>query len=277
MIVRGFKSVIWVGAVGGAALGCYMVSLQVATERAELTRVEAQIISAKRDIRALQTELGTRGRMSQLETWNAEVMALSTPTASQFLPNELTLARFDQPEPTIDQRGAEVRMAAIETPRTAPAAAMPVVRAVAAAPAARPLITRASYTPGDPRQSLPAAEAVSARPATKRAEPAVKAEPKRDAAAAKTAKAEIKPAKVEAKPAKASAAKPAVAAEAKPASTRSAASTKSATTSKPAAKMPDAKAAAAVPAEKARTTRIDPKLAASLKAPARRGEGGGAN
>ncbi|MDB5691980.1 MAG: hypothetical protein JWO81_1043, partial [Alphaproteobacteria bacterium] len=33
MIARGFKSVLWVGAVGSAALGCYMVSLRVATER----------------------------------------------------------------------------------------------------------------------------------------------------------------------------------------------------------------------------------------------------
>ena len=35
MIARGFKSVIWVATVGSAALGCYMVSLRVATERNE--------------------------------------------------------------------------------------------------------------------------------------------------------------------------------------------------------------------------------------------------
>ena len=67
MIVRGFKSVLWVGAVGGAALSCYMVSLRVATERADLARVEHQIVDTKRDIRTLETELDTRGRLTQLE------------------------------------------------------------------------------------------------------------------------------------------------------------------------------------------------------------------
>jgi hypothetical protein len=67
MIARSFKSVIWVATVGGAALACYMVSLRVATERADLVKVEHQILAAKREIRMLQTELGTRGRMSQLD------------------------------------------------------------------------------------------------------------------------------------------------------------------------------------------------------------------
>jgi hypothetical protein len=123
MIAKGFKSVMWVATVGTAALGCYMVSLQVATERAELARVESQIIAAKQDIRSLQTELGTRGRMSQLEHWNAEVLALSSPTSAQFLPNEVTLARFEQRDTTIAERSAEVRMAAAEVRPDAPAAA----------------------------------------------------------------------------------------------------------------------------------------------------------
>jgi hypothetical protein len=155
MIARGFKSVIWVAAVGAAAIGCYMVSLQVATERAELTRVESQIITAKRDIRTLQTELGTRGRMSQLEQWNAEVLALSAPTAAQFLPDQVTLARFDLPQSTLDERTAQVRMASAETAPQAPAAAAPsapVVQAVAPAAApAQPVVRRASYTPEAPK------------------------------------------------------------------------------------------------------------------------------
>jgi hypothetical protein len=94
MIGRSFKSVLWVATVGGAALGCYMVSLKVATERADLVKVERQIVSAQRDIRSLQTELGTRGRLAQLEDWNANVLALSAPAANQFLPDHLTLARL---------------------------------------------------------------------------------------------------------------------------------------------------------------------------------------
>ena len=202
MIVRGFKSVIWVATVGTAALGCYMVSLKVATERADLARVEAQIIAAKQDIRSLQTELGTRGRLSQLEQWNADVLALSAPTSAQFLQNEVTLARFEQTDPTLDQRSAEVRMAAAEVPAQA-APALPV--ATAAAPAAT--VHRASFTPAVPK---PAAEptkapvkaevAKVAKPeptklaATAAAQPAAKAEAKKPAAKAE-AKAEPKKAR----------------------------------------------------------------------------------
>ena len=161
MIARGFKSVVWVAAVGGAALGCYMLSLQVATERAELAKVERRIIAAKQEIRSLQTELGTRGRLSQLERWNAEVLALSAPASAQFMQSELTLARFDRPEETLDDRSATIRLASAEaadtkTEEEKPAA--PVVRAVAPAPAppaqAPALVHRASYVP--PAKAEPA-------------------------------------------------------------------------------------------------------------------------
>ena len=115
MIARGFKPVGWVAAVAGAALGCYMLSLNVASERAELAGLERKIIRAKQDIRTLQTELGTRGRMSQLEHWNAEVLALSAPTSNQFLENEIVLARFDKRAPTIEDRSASVQLAAATT------------------------------------------------------------------------------------------------------------------------------------------------------------------
>src|SRR4028118_815324 len=108
--MRGFREVGWVAAVAGTALGCYMVSLQVASERAALERVENRlvvaqrdirvlqtgtgtrgrgalcavgnrIVVAQRDIRVLQTEIGTRGRLEQLESWNVKVLALSAPQA----------------------------------------------------------------------------------------------------------------------------------------------------------------------------------------------------
>ena len=120
MIARGFKSVIWVATVGSAALGCYMVSLRVATERNELAKVERQIIEARRDIRSLQTELGTRGRMTQLEQWNAEVLALSAPSSAQFLKDEFTLARLYRNDPTVAERSAEVRLASAEAPAAKP-------------------------------------------------------------------------------------------------------------------------------------------------------------
>jgi hypothetical protein len=149
MIARGFKPVGWVAAIAGAALGCYMLSLNVAAERAELAKIERQIVIAKQDIRTLQTELGTRGRLTQLEQWNAEVLALSAPNAAQFLENEVVLARFETKEPTIEDR-AKVQMAAaqVPTPKPAPklAPADYAAAAEAAAKEAKPLIHQASFT-----------------------------------------------------------------------------------------------------------------------------------
>ena len=119
MIARGFKPVGWVAAVAGAALGCYMLSLNVAAERAELASIERKIIAAKQDIRTLQTELGTRGRLAQLDRWNAEVLALSAPSSGQFLDSAVTLARFDKRQETIEDR-AKVQLASLETTKQAP-------------------------------------------------------------------------------------------------------------------------------------------------------------
>ena len=46
MIARGFKPVVWVAAVGAAALSCYMLSLRVAAERADLTSLQRRIIAS---------------------------------------------------------------------------------------------------------------------------------------------------------------------------------------------------------------------------------------
>ena len=98
MSVRSFRSVFMVGGVAGAALSCYLVSLRVASERAALEDAETQIVLAQRDIRLLQTEIGTRGRLAQLERWNVKVLALSAPSADQFVADGFTLARLTQPE-----------------------------------------------------------------------------------------------------------------------------------------------------------------------------------
>jgi hypothetical protein len=203
MIARSFKSVIWVATVGGAALACYMVSLRVATERADLAKVEHQILAAKREIRMLQTELGTRGRMSQLDDWNANVLALSAPTSAQFVRDDVTLARLERHDATVaDRTSAEVRMASAETGVAAasaqPAAEAPkppqVVNAVAhPAPPAHPALHQASYTspveaaladtPKEPKAKKPEQHAkadAAKKPADKKAD-------KKVAAAAKPA------------------------------------------------------------------------------------------
>ena len=134
MIARGFKPVAWVAAIGSAALCCYMLSLQVAAERAELAGLERRIVEARQQIRALQTELGTRGRLQQLEQWNAEVLALSAPVADQFLESNLSLARFDVRQSNAADQ--QVRLAAAQVDAPAPPAVRPSVR-LASAPAVR--------------------------------------------------------------------------------------------------------------------------------------------
>jgi hypothetical protein len=147
MIARGFRSVIWVGAVGAAALGCYMVSLRVATERSELAGVQRRIVDAKRDIRSLQTELGTRGRLNQLEDWNSSVLALSAPSSAQFVKDAYALAQLQTRQSSISEQSGNVRMAAVETSDAGGAAsAAPVAK-----PGTPPRMLRAiAPTPASP-------------------------------------------------------------------------------------------------------------------------------
>ena len=98
MSAHGFKSVFMVASVAGAALGCYLVSLNVASERAKLEAVESKIVLAQRDIRVLQTEIGTRGRLAQLERWNVGFIRLSAPTADQFVEGGFQLATMAKPD-----------------------------------------------------------------------------------------------------------------------------------------------------------------------------------
>lgn len=116
MSARSFRSVFMVASCAGAALGCYLVSLRVASERAALDEVEAQIVHAERDIRLLQTEIGTRGRLAQLERWNARVLALSAPTADQFLEGGFALARLTRPQPR-PQLEAPIMLASAPAPK----------------------------------------------------------------------------------------------------------------------------------------------------------------
>jgi hypothetical protein len=116
MSSRSFRSVFMVASCAGAALGCYLVSLRVASERAQLEDVETRIVLAQRDMRVLQTEIGTRGRLSQLERWNAGAFALSAPAADQFLKGSFELARLAQPERKVDFQ-APVVLAAAPAPQ----------------------------------------------------------------------------------------------------------------------------------------------------------------
>jgi hypothetical protein len=178
MSAHGFKSVYMAASVVGAALACYLVSLNVASERAELEDVEERIVLAQRDIRVLQTEIGTRGRLAQLERWNARFIRLSAPSADQFVEGGFQLAALVRP----DKRPAVEAPVVLASAPAAQALARPLVTsdsdnapppAVADRRDARGLMHTAGY-----ERPVPAADAKPKKPA-----PAVTAQPVKSAAA----------------------------------------------------------------------------------------------
>lgn len=183
----GFGTLVMAASVAGAALGCYLVSLNVASERAELEAVEARIVNTQREIRVLQTEIGTRGRLAQLERWNANFIRLSAPSADQILEGSFQLASMVKPpaKPALDAPMVLASAPAPERPK---------------ADGARPdqLMQVASYTV-PLREERPATKPAAPKPAeVTKAEPK-KAEPKK----AEPAKAEpTRVAEVKAKAAK---------------------------------------------------------------------------
>jgi hypothetical protein len=75
-------------------------------------------------MRVLQTEIGTRGRLSQLERWNAGAFALSAPAADQLLKGSFELARLAQPEHNVDFQ-APVVLASAPAPAKQPPMGQP--------------------------------------------------------------------------------------------------------------------------------------------------------
>ena len=181
MSSRSFRSVFMVASCATAALGCYMVSLRVASERAQLEDVESRIVLAQRDMRVLQTEIGTRGRLSQLERWNAGAFALSAPAADQFVKGGFELARLAQPERKIEFK-APVYLASAPAPQKAPLGNPEIDDSGAPAPSAgaSSLLHQASLNvgtrevPARPAAILPQAAARSTDEPAKAAKPAIK-------------------------------------------------------------------------------------------------------
>ena len=145
MSARSFGSLFMVASCAGAALGCYLVSLRVASERAALEDVETQIVSTQGDLRLLQTEIGTRGRLSQLERWNAGAFELSAPAATQFMQSGFELAKLAQPERQPDFHAPVVLASAPAPAPQKPQLGQPAVDdSGAPAIAAPPLLHQAS-------------------------------------------------------------------------------------------------------------------------------------
>lgn len=159
MIAQRFRPLGWIAGVATAACALYMISLQVASERGRLEEIDHKIANTKREIRQLQTELGTRASLRQLERWNAEVLALSAPVAGQYLPGEAALSGVDRgklgdeaappppvmmavltPEATRQEppKPAPTLVARLTTPAAAPKPMTKADRAVQAAIAPKP-------------------------------------------------------------------------------------------------------------------------------------------
>ncbi|MBY0519319.1 MAG: hypothetical protein K2P79_02710 [Sphingomonas sp.] len=120
-------------------LGFYLVSLQVAAERKKVADVSRAIATAQREIRALETEFNTRANLAQLERWNGDVLALTSPNADQFVADEAALAQLD-----LGGGGAQVANVAYVVPAGLPA---PQADAAQAAPATALAATQAASAP----------------------------------------------------------------------------------------------------------------------------------
>jgi hypothetical protein len=181
---RSFRSIFMVATCAGAALSCYLVSLRVASERAALEDVETQIVLAQRDVRTLQTEIGTRGRLSQLERWNVRVLALSAPSADQFLDGSFALARLTRPAEKIELEAPVVLASAPDPHAGESALAREIVSddGDAAAATGGPLLHQASLKVrvADDADDAPAAPVKTAKPlvAASKATPKNSAQPK---------------------------------------------------------------------------------------------------
>ena len=204
MSARSFRSVFMVASCAGAALGCYLVSLRVASERAALENVETRIVLTQRDIRLLQTEIGTRGRLAQLERWNVKVLALSAPSADQILDGGFALAKLVTPQDKVNLDAPVVLASApADGPRPQVEGRQPQAEPAAQGVPAREMLHTASLK----RELRPAEKAIAApRPAPEKAADkpvtATKAAAKiPPAKTAKAAPAKAKPVVAQRKPA----------------------------------------------------------------------------
>lgn len=116
MAIKGLNGFGWLATFVIVAPGCYLVSSQVASERARVEGLERAIVKARKDIRGLETEFDTRANLAQLERWNGEVMRYTAPTPQQFLPGDAALAQIRP----LEGDGMAERYAAMVVPAGVP-------------------------------------------------------------------------------------------------------------------------------------------------------------
>lgn len=153
MIAQRFRALGWVGGIACAATGLYLISVQVAAERAKLEDVDRRITAAQRDMRALQTEFGTRASLRQLERFNSETLTLVAPRAGQYLHGNVQLASL-----TLDKvapgRGRATPSATVEAASTVQTPSV-IPAIVERGREASPRVEHAAFAPTAPRRSEP--------------------------------------------------------------------------------------------------------------------------
>lgn len=165
------KGLGWLASCAVVAIGFYLVSSQVAAERKRLEQVDARIVAAQRDIRALETEFDVRGNLAQLERWNGDTLSLTVPVASQFVAGEEALAALSPAVRGLTGESAgAVQTAQLIVPSTPSYTTMPANApvAIAAAPAPAAIVKVAavatSRTASQSVRLTPAIATASASP-----------------------------------------------------------------------------------------------------------------
>lgn len=72
----------------------YPLSLNVASLRGDLMKIDSNILTAQKEINYLQAELRARANLQQLEEWNDLLYGYQSPTAAQFANGEKALANL---------------------------------------------------------------------------------------------------------------------------------------------------------------------------------------
>jgi hypothetical protein len=150
MIATRFRSIVSTGGACLAILAFYMMSQTVAAKRAELTRVDREIVQTHRAITQLETEIGTRAGMGQIEHWNSSVYGLQAPGVGQFVNSSVQLAAMVEPaprplDPALGVANDAVRQASVRLADAAPAVAPVVPVQTVSAPEAQPTLRVATF------------------------------------------------------------------------------------------------------------------------------------
>ena len=90
----------------------YPISLNVSATRAELQKVEREIVETRRRNRMLEGDIAVLANIRQLDRWNKDYLGYVAPTAGQYLAGERALANLDRLRPldrTVEE--APLRMA----------------------------------------------------------------------------------------------------------------------------------------------------------------------